>query len=85
VVQLFRSYNILMDELTVYVSRSQRHLRLLVLAGIAIQIFPGVLMPALALSGYILGKGLREDYRAGVLGRILKPGDEKSIELGAPR
>lgn len=31
-----------------------------------------LLIPALALSAYILNKGLREDYRAVVHGRLLK-------------
>jgi hypothetical protein len=119
VVQLFRGYNVPMDELTqavfdaAYASRPQRNLRLLfgallilkhilrgllfswplyllAFAGMAVPgfqswVFLLLLIPAVAVSGFILNKGLREDYRAVVRGRLLKFGDVKSGLLGEGR
>ena len=65
-------------------------LYLLSAAGLALPgrfawVFLLLLIPAVALSGYILAKGLREDYRAVVRGRLLKFGDVKSALFGAGR
>lgn len=62
-------------------------LYLLSLAGLAL---PGahawafllLLIPALMVSGYILKKGLREDYRVVVDGRLLKRSDVRRALLG---
>ena len=43
------------------------------------------LIPAIALSAYILNKGLREDYRAVVRGRLLKLGELKWVLFGEGR
>jgi len=65
-------------------------LYLLSLAGLAL---PGeyawafllLLIPAFAVSGYILNKGLSEDYRAVVVGRLLQPGDVRRALYGETR
>lgn len=44
-----------------------------------------LLIPALAVSGYILNKGLREDYRAAVAGRLLHSGDFRQAMFGGGR
>ena len=44
-----------------------------------------LLIPAFALSGYILTKGLREDYRAVVRGRLLKLEEMKWALFGEGR
>lgn len=119
VVQLFRGYNVPMDEFTqavfdaAYGSRLQRNLRLLFgallilkhilrgllfswplyllsAAGLALPgkfawVFLLLLIPAVALSAYILTKGLREDYRTVVRGRLLKFSDVKRSLLGEGR
>jgi hypothetical protein len=62
-------------------------LYLLSLAGLAL---PGqyawafllLLIPAVVVSAYILRKGLREDYRAVVQGRLLKRGDLREVLFG---
>ena len=65
-------------------------LYLLSLAGLALPgefawAFVLMLIPALAVSGYILAKGLREDYRAVVAGKLLKPGDVRRALFGEGR
>lgn len=65
-------------------------LYLLSLAGLALPgkfawAFVLMLIPALAVSGYILSKGLREDYRAVVAGRLLKLGDVRRALFGEGR
>ena len=65
-------------------------LYLLSLAGLALPgkfawAFVLMLIPALAVSGYILSKGLREDDRAVVEGRLLKPGDARRALFGETR
>jgi hypothetical protein len=119
VVELFRGYNVPMDELTqavfdaAYASRPQRHLRLLfgallilkhilrgllfswplyllAFAGMAVPgfqswVFLLLLVPAVAVSGFILNKGLREDYRAVLRGRLLKLGDVRWALFGEGR
>ena len=119
VVQLFRGYNVPMDELSqavfdaAYASRPQRHLRLLfgallilkhilrgllfswplyllAVAGMAVPgfqswVFLLLLVPAVAVSGFILNKGLREDYRAVLRGRLLKLGDIRWALFGEGR
>ncbi len=65
-------------------------LYLLSLAGLALPggfawAFVLMLVPALAVSGYILSKGQREDYRAVVEGRLLKPGDARRALFGETR
>lgn len=47
--------------------------------------FVMMLIPALVVSGYILRKGLREDYRAYVRDRLLKRADVRRILLGGER
>lgn len=44
-----------------------------------------LLIPAFALSGYILTKGLREDYRAVVRGRLLKSDEVRWALFGEGR
>lgn len=39
-------------------------------------------VPGIGLSLYILGKGLRDDYRARVAGRVLAPGDVMRLLRG---
>lgn len=41
-----------------------------------------LLIPAALVSGSILSGGLREDYRAYIQGRLLKPADWRRIVLG---
>jgi hypothetical protein len=65
-------------------------LYLLSAAGLALPgqfawVFLLLLIPAVALSGYILNKGLREDYRAVVRGRLLTLGDVKRGLFGVAR
>ena len=65
-------------------------LYLLSLAGLALPgefawAFVLLLIPALVMSGYILSKGLREDYRAFVRDRLLKRKDVWRILLGEGR
>lgn len=65
-------------------------LYLLSAAGLALPgrfawVFLLLLIPAVALSGYILTKGLREDYRAVVRGRLLTLGAVKKGLFGAGR
>ncbi|MBT9612768.1 MAG: hypothetical protein IV108_05820 [Burkholderiales bacterium] len=57
----------------------------LVLPGQFAWVFLLLLIPAVVLSGYILAKGLREDYRAVVRGRLLKPGDVRRALFGEGR
>lgn len=62
-------------------------LYLLSLAGLALPgefawAFVLLLIPALVVSGYILSKGLREDYRAFVRDRLLKRKDLWRVMLG---
>ena len=62
-------------------------LYLLSLAGLALPgefawAFVLLLIPALAVSGYILNKGLREDFRAMLRGRLLKLGDVRGAVFG---
>lgn len=47
--------------------------------------FALLLIPGVAVSGYILTKGLREDYRAFVRGRLLKRGDVRRALFGGER
>ena len=47
----------------------------LVLPGNFGWVFALLLIPGMAVSGYILNKGLREDYAAFVKGRLLKSSD----------
>ena len=54
----------------------------LVLPGQFAWMFLLVLIPAFVLSGYILAKGLREDYGAMVRGRLLKPIDLRRALMG---
>ena len=65
-------------------------LYLLSLAGLALPgkfawAFVLMLIPALVVSGYILAKGLREDYRAVAQGRLLKLGDVRRALFGEGR
>jgi hypothetical protein len=65
-------------------------LYLLSAAGLALPgrfawVFLLLLIPAVAVSGYILAKGLREDYGAVVRGRLLKLGDVRWGLLGKAR
>lgn len=57
----------------------------LVLPGKYAWAFLLLLIPAFALSGYILTKGLREDYRAVVRGRLLKLEEMKWALFGEGR
>lgn len=59
-------------------------LYLLAFAGMAVPgfqawVFLLLLIPAVGVSGIILRKGLREDYRAVVFGRLLKGMDAKKV------
>ena len=65
-------------------------LYLLSLAGLALPgefawAFVLLLIPALVVSGYILSKGLHEDYRAFVRDRLLKRKDVRRVLLGDGR
>jgi len=65
-------------------------LYLLSLAGVALPgefawAFVLLLIPALVVSGYILSKGLREDYRAFVRDRLLNRADVRRVLLGGGR
>ena len=65
-------------------------LYLLSLAGLALPgefawAFVLLLIPALVVSGYILSKGLREDYRACVRDRLLTRKDVRRVLLGDGR
>lgn len=65
-------------------------LYLLSLAGLALPgefawAFVLMLIPALVVSGYILRKGLREDYQAFVRDRLLKREDVRRVLLGEER
>lgn len=48
-------------------------------------VFLLLLIPAVGVSGYILNKGLREDYCAVLRGRLLKLGDMKWALFGDGR
>jgi len=45
-------------------------------------VFALLLIPGVAVSGYILNKGLREDYAAYVKGRLLRSGDLRQAVRG---
>ena len=47
-------------------------------------VFALLLIPGVAVSGYILNKGLREDYAAFVKGRLLKSVDLRRAFWGSP-
>lgn len=57
----------------------------LVLPGQFAWLFLLLLIPAVAVSGYILNKGLREDYRTAVRGRLLKLSDVRWTLFGGER
>ena len=60
-------------------------LYLLSLAGLILPggwLFVLLLIPAIAVSGFILKRGLREDYRAQIQGRLLKAHDWRRLLLG---
>ena len=65
-------------------------LYLLSTAGLALpgkfaRVFLLLLIPAVGVSGWILTKGLREDYRAAAQGRLLKLGDIRRALFGEGR